>query len=188
MWVINGVNQPYISTHINVFTLILDQRLMSPYYQYRKHNQVRFLHQMDFQCNPFQQTYYTDCKRDLCFHIYESVYILKLSNFTTGFKSNPPLFRHTSNGCFYIIEKNSEYTVFYQKFGFPYLLNIRIVCIRTCSDTLVPTYKYPLYGLSLYDMFYAYKTLYVPSDDLASSQCVFGDEGSKIKVRAVIPN
>lgn len=143
MWVINGVNQPYISTHINVFTLILDQRLMSPYYKYRKHNQFRFLHQMDFKCNPFQQTYYTDCKHNLCFHIYKAVCKLKLSNHKTGYKSNPLLYRHTSNGCLYIIEKNIEYTVFYQNFDFPSIFIFRVVCCRTCSDTLVPIHNYP---------------------------------------------
>ena len=28
----------------------------------------------------------------------------------------------------------------------------------------------------------------VPSDDLESSKCVFGDEGSKVKVGVVLPN
>ena len=30
--------------------------------------------------------------------------------------------------------------------------------------------------------------MYVPSDNLELSKCVFGDEGSKVKVGVVLPN
>ena len=44
---------------------------------------------------------------------------------------------------FFNIElQNKCTTVFYHKFGFPYTQTIRIVCCRTCSNTLVPTYNY----------------------------------------------
>ena len=48
---------------------------------------------------------------------------------------------------------NIKYTVFYQNFGFPYLFNMKVVFFRTCSDTLVPTYNYPLW-IILVQLFY----------------------------------
>ena len=47
-------------------------------------------------------------------------------------------------GFLYLLIISIGIMFFYQTIGFPYLLNIRIVCFRTCSDTPVPTYKYPL--------------------------------------------
>ena len=144
MWVTNRFSILNISIQINVFTLILDQRLMSTYDQYQRHNNFRFLHQMGSKCNPFQHNYYTDFKCNLCFHTYETVCKVKLFNYKTGCKYNSFIIRLTSNGCFNIIEQNIKYTVFYQKYGFPYyMFNIRVVCFRTCSDAVVPIHNYP---------------------------------------------
>ena len=79
--------------------------------------------------------------------------------------------------CFYIIEKHSEYTVFYQNFGFPYIPIIRVVCCRTCSNTLVPIHNYPKWVILVQRILFP-----------ELSTCVFGDEVSKVKVGVVLPS
>ena len=94
--------------------------------------------------------------------------ITKIKTYSEGTKKSPEFSSHkvcleikgTSNHLTFLMTVNEVYhklklistiglliypithTVFYQNFGFPYTQTIRIVCFRTCSNTLVPTYNY----------------------------------------------
>ena len=125
-------------------------------------NFTRNLHQMDatynldVKCNPSITFVYIGLKFNPCTKIDNTGLHLNLFNskFTIDFKLNLSLLRHKSIRWFFIDnKKNIKYTVFYQNFGFPYLFNTKVVCFRTCSDTLVPTYNYPLWVI-LVQLFY----------------------------------
>ena len=120
-------------------------------------NLKRKLHQMDVKCNSSITFTYIGLKFNPCTKIDKTGFLLNLFNskHTMGFKLNLSLLRLKSNRWFLIDNKNIniKYTVFYQNFGFPYLFNTKVVCFRTCSDTLVPTYNYPLWVI-LVQLFY----------------------------------
>jgi hypothetical protein len=61
----------------------------------------------------------------------------KMNSILNGFNIQQILIRFIN-----IESQHKCTTVFYHKFGFPYTRIIRIVCFRTCSNTLVPTYNY----------------------------------------------
>ena len=147
MSVISRRNQYIKLQIINVFTLTPVQRLSSKISLLLRYHQFKVLLTMDFKCNPFSTNYHNDSNyssHGSSNYNNGQIYHLPKQHWTNPYRGNFNVC-FNSNRCIVIVVHHIKYTVFYQKFGFPYLLNIRIVCIRTCSDTPVPTYKYPLW-------------------------------------------
>ena len=122
----------------------------------RKLHQMDATYNLDVKCNSSSKFTNIGLKFNLCTKIDKTGLPLNLFNLkhTIDFKLNLSLLRHKSIRWFFIDnKKNIKYTVFYQNFGFPYLFNMKVVFFRTCSDTLVPTYNYPLW-IILVQLFY----------------------------------